>query len=482
MGKEAMNTRFFTVPGSDRKYDRNIILAVLLISLMMSLLQVSSVNNLLPSIHSALATSDSATQWILSGFTLAIGVMLVPAGRMGDLAGRSGMFVLGLGVFVLASLGCGLATAPIVLNIMRVFQGFGAGIYSPQVTGMILQYFQGKARAKAFGLMGLVVSMSVAVGPVLSGSMVSWFGPDPGWRVSFFLNVPIALIGVLASWRYLPFLRQKTRHHLDIDPFGMMLLVFAVLCIMIPFMSTASWRWFLLIGGAVLLIAWVIWEQKYELRGKEPMVSINLFRTRSFGYCTAISGLQFLGSSSLFVVLAMFLQQGLGVSALWVGLIGLPNAIASGYMAVWSGRHALDHGKSIQIFALSTMFATTLIVIFVAWGMTHHDWPIWLMSIALIPIGIGAGSMGAANQTQGMLDVPPSHGGAAGGVLQTVQRVSTAIGNAMITGVFFAANATGEDPAHWFQGFASSLMVVAVFVGSAALVAAQYWRVSRSRG
>ncbi|MGO1592373.1 MFS transporter [Ancrocorticia sp.] len=476
-----MNTRFFTVPGSDRTYDRNIILAVLLISLMMSLLQVSSVNNLLPSIHSALNTTDSATQWILSGFTLAIGVMLVPAGRMGDLAGRSGMFVLGLGVFALASLGVGLAPNPLFLNIMRVFQGFGAGIYSPQVTGMILQYFQGKARAKAFGLMGLVVSMSVAVGPVLSGSMVALFGPDPGWRVSFFLNVPIAAIAMIASWRYLPFTHQKTRHHLDIDPFGMLQLVLAVLCIMTPFMSTASWRWYLLIGGAVLLVTWVIWEQKYELRGKEPMVSVNLFRTQSFGYCTAISGLQFLGSSSLFVVLAMFLQQGLGVSALWVGLVGLPNALASGYMAVWSGRHALDHGKSIQVFALATMVATTLLIILVAWGMMHHDWPIWIMSIALIPIGLGAGSMGAANQTQGMLDVPPSHGGAAGGVLQTVQRVSTAIGNAMITGVFFAANQEGHTADHWFQGFASSLVVVAVCVGAAALVALRYWRVSRNK-
>ena len=272
-----MNTRFFSVWGSDRKYDRNIILAVLLISLMMSLLQVSSVNNLLPSIHLALDTSDSSTQWILSGFTLAIGVMLVPAGRMGDLAGRSGMFVLGLGLFATASLGCGMATTPIVLNIMRVIQGFGAGMYSPQVTGMILQYFQGKARAKAFGLMGLVVSMSVAVGPVLSGSMVNLFSPDPGWRVTFFLNVPIALIAMLASWRYLPFTHQKTRQHLDIDPVGMLLLVLAVLCIMVPFMNDASWRWFLLIAGAVLVTAWVIWEQKYELRGKEPMVSINLF-------------------------------------------------------------------------------------------------------------------------------------------------------------------------------------------------------------
>ncbi len=476
-----MNTRFFSVPGSDRKYDRNIILAVLLISLMMSLLQVSSVNNLLPSIHLALDTSDSSTQWILSGFTLAIGVMLVPAGRMGDLAGRSGMFVLGLGLFATASLGCGMATTPIVLNIMRVIQGFGAGMYSPQVTGMILQYFQGKARAKAFGLMGLVVSMSVAVGPVLSGSMVNLFSPDPGWRVTFFLNVPIALIAMLASWRYLPFTHQKTRQHLDIDPVGMLLLVLAVLCIMVPFMNDASWRWFLLIAGAVLVTAWVIWEQKYELRGKEPMVSINLFRTRSFGYCTAISGLQFLGSSSLFVVLAMFLQQGLGVSAFWVGLVGLPNAIASGFMAVWSGRHALDHGKQIQIFALSTMFATTLLVILVAWGMTHADWPLWVMSLVLIPFGIGAGSMGAANQTQGMLDVPPSHGGAAGGVLQTVQRTATAIGNAMITGVFFAANSDGEEASHWFQGFGSSLVVVAVCVGCAALVALRYWHVSRTR-
>lgn len=499
------NSRFFTVPGSPREYDRNWMLAVLLISLALTLLQVSSVNNLLPSIESAMSATESGIQMILSGYALAVGITLVPAGRLGDIFGRSGLWVIGLAVFTLASLGVGLSDSILTLNIMRLLQGIGGGLFSPQVTGLIQQYFQGKERARAFGFMGLVVAASVAVGPLLSGALVAWLGEDPGWRYSFFVNVPIGLIGLLAAWKFLPFgkerrtigpkreeaeaeyeqralaegkkLSPRRKEKIDLDPVGMLLLTVAVLGIMLPFMMHGvSWRWFLLVGGFAMIGVWVAWELAYAKRGHLPMVNMELFKIRSFSYATAISALQFLGSSTIFVVLALFLQDGFGATALLVGIVGLPNAIASGFASVWAGKRALEHGKSMQVIALALMFGSVLLLAAGFWAVVTLGWSVYWLIIPVIPIGLGAGMMGSSNQTQSMMDVPAAHGGTAGGLQQMTQRITTAIGNALITGVVFSVYQGGRDVEGWLWGANAGLGVIALFLGAALVVAIVFWK------
>lgn len=499
------NSRYFTVPGSDREYDRNWMLVVLLISLALTLLQVSSVNNLLPSIESAMSASESGIQLILSGYTLAVGITLVPAGRMGDIFGRSSLWVVGLAIFTIASLGCGLAGTITQLNILRVLQGVGGGFFSPQVTGLIQQYFQGTSRARAFGFMGLVVAASVAVGPLLSGSLVALLGEDPGWRFSFFFNVPLGLIGLAAAWKFLPFgkerrtigshakqtereyeaeeaasghsLKRRKRQKIDLDPVGMFLLMIAVLGIMLPFMMHGvAWRWLLLIGGFAMIGVWVAWELRYAKAGHFPMVDMKMFKIRSFSYCTAISALQFLGSSTIFVVLALFLQDGLGVTALLVGVIGLPNALASGYGAVWAGKRALLNGRAIQVVALSLMLSSLLLLIIGFWAVITLGWSVYWLILPIVPMGLGAGFMGAANQTQAMMDVPRAHGGTAGGLQQMTQRITTAIGNALITGVLFSVYQGGKTTEGWLLGASAGLGTIAVFLTAALALAIVFWK------
>lgn len=494
------NTRYFTVPGSARKYDRNWMLAVLLISLMMSLLQVSSVNNLLPSIESSMHAGETDIQLVLSGYALALGITLVPAGRLGDIFGRSSLWVIGISVFTVASLLVGSSDSIVHLNLMRVLQGIGAGFYSPQVTGLIQQYFQGRARARAFGLMGLVVSMSVAVGPLISGTLVGIFGEDPGWRFSVFLNVPLGIIGVIAAWRFLPFGKErrtiganadeveaeyearelaegrtparKRGPAIDLDPLGMLLLALSVLAIMLTFMlHGVSWRWFLFVGGLALLGVWVSWEHWYASRGHFPMVNMEMFKIRSFSYCTAISGIQFLGSSTIFVILALFAQDGLGKSALAVGMIGFPNAVLSGFAAVWSGKRAMDKGKQVQVLGLSLAVGSIVLLVATVYAVTHMGWALWTIAIPLLPLGFGFGCIGAANQTQAMMDVPTAHGGTAGGLQQTTQRITTAIGNALITGVLFSTYRGGATVDDWFTGFSIAMGVITIIVSAALALA-----------
>lgn len=492
-----------TVPGSDRIYSRKKLLIVMLVPLMMSLLQVSSVNNALYSMGQALAASDSQLQWVLSGYALAYGIVLVPAGRLGDIFGRGGGFVIGLAIFTLSALGIGLCNNPNLLNILRLVQGAGAGIFSPQTTGIIQQYFQGQARARAFALFGLVVSMSVAAGPVMSGGLIALLGGDIGWRASFIINFPLGVIGIILAFRWLPFAKERRKFgshkeqtqrqyeaqqtaadreikpdkpRIDLDPIGMGLLVVAVVAIMFPFMTHgANWIWGLLPAGVILSVIWVWWEINYQKRGNEPMVNMNLFKIRTYSYSVAISTLQFLGATSIFVVLALFLQNELGTSALQVGLVSLPNALLSAYAAMWAGKRAVEHGRGVQVLSLFVMLAGVLGAVLAAWLIANGA-SFWWITLPITILGFGQGAMGSANQTQTMLDVPAQHGGTAGGVQQTGQRIATAIGNAIVTAVLLAGSRVTGDPHAWYTGITLSYVLISVILVAALVIAIVFWR------
>lgn len=477
-------------------------LVVVMIALAMSLIQVSSVNVALESIARSLNVSDSQLQWVLAGYTLAIGVVLVPAGRLGDLFGRSRIFVLGLAAFTLASAACAFAPDGTTLNVLRLVQGAAAGVFSPQVTSIIQRYYSGQARARAFALFGVVISASVAVGPVLAGFLIDLLGPDTGWRSTFFINLPLGLVGVLTAWAWLPHRAERAdleaeradlearagrplsrRERLDIDPVGIVLIVAGVVCLMLPFMSTASWRWWLLPVAVALLAAWVRWERHYEERGNEPMVRLSLFSVRSFSFSTGVMTLQFLGMTSVFVVLATFLQAGLGQAATIAGLVGLPNAIISAVAAMASGRHTIRHGRVIMVGALAAMAVGLALVVLVL-HLIGVGASFWWLSAALLLVGIGQGAMGSAAQTQAMLEVPSHAGGIAGGITQTAQRVATAIGNAVITGILFAILAPtggpqGSDLGQWITAASWSYVTIIAILLVGVVLAVVYVRDAR---
>ena len=161
------------------------LLPTLLIPAFVSLLAVSSVNVILSSVSYSLEAGSSGLQLVISGYALVFGILLVPAGRAGDVLGRGRLFAIGMVIFGVGSLASGLAPNIVALNLARLVMGVGSGLLNPQVTGMIQQYYTGEARGRAFGLFGGVIGVSVAVGPVLSGGLIGWLGADWGWRVSF---------------------------------------------------------------------------------------------------------------------------------------------------------------------------------------------------------------------------------------------------------------------------------------------------------
>lgn len=441
------------VRGVDRVFNRNKILLVLLIQLAMSMMAISSMNVAIPSIEAGLGASPADVQWVLSGYALLFGIALVPAGRAGDVMGRGSWFVVGIVVYTVAAAACALAPDPAVLNLARFAQGLGAGLATPQVTGMIQQFYQGQGRAKAFAMFGLVVSASVAVGPIITGFLIQLTGPAMGWRVMFVLNVLMGITTVILALAWFPFETERTRRFsaasgeerpkIDLDPVGALLLSSAVVAIMLPFILRTDWGWVLIPVGIVLVLFWLRWEIHYKASGREPMVDLDMFTISSFTFQTAISGTMFLGSTSMFVVLAMFLQTGNGVSALNSSLVGLPNAIVSAIFAIVAGRYALSRGRNVVMYSLIAMIIGVAGSILVVFLMDQNGISFWWLMVPLVLVGVGQGSMGSANQTLAVVEIPVSDGGVAGGVKQTVERVATAVGNAIVTAILFMTVASG---------------------------------------
>lgn len=445
------------------------ILAVLLIPIFMSLLAVSSINVALPALQRGLDASDAELQWAISGYTLVFGMVLVPAGRAGDLFGRRRLFMVGLGVFALGALLSGLAPTGVLLVLARLVMGVGAGLLNPQVTGFIQGEFSGASRARAFGALGAVVGVSVAVGPLLSGGLITWLGGDLGWRTTFLVNVPIAFGALIVARHWLPRTAPVRTGRPDLDPVGVVLLAGALVAVMLPFLDRGlgPWRFALVPVGIGLAALWTRWEARYARRGRAPMVDLRLFQTRSFACGALLIAIYFTGSTSMFVVIAMFMQNGLGYPALHAALIGLPSAVMSSVMATVAGRVVLRTGRRIVVLGIALALLAVVGSIGVAWANREFGLSPWWLLLTLAILGAGQGLVVSPNQTLSLAEVPPRHSGTAGGVLQTGQRVGTAVGTAVIVGVFLGV-ASGAD---WDGAFMAAFALVAMCMALALLVA-----------
>ena len=479
------------------KHER--LLPTLLIPAFVSLLAVSSVNVILPALSHSLSAGTAGLQFVVSGYALVFGVALVPAGRAGDVMGRGRLFVIGMLLFGAGSLVSGLAPDVVTLNLARVVMGVGSGLLNPQVTGMIQQYYTGEARGRAFGLFGAVIGVSVALGPVLSGGFIGWLGDDWGWRASFLINVPLTLAGVWAARRYLPASAwhrgsgtEQTdraaagdatgttrRGGVDLDPVGMGLLAVGTLLIMIPFMeaSAGTWIWGLEAAGIGAIGAWVAWEKRYRTRGGAPMVDLSLLAIPSFAYGSLAIAVYFLGYTSVWIIVAQYVQAGLGSSALASGLIGVPAALAGSIAAAVAGRRVIRVGRVMVLGGMVLGMAGLLASIGIMHMHTRAGWSPWWLTLTLLVLGVGQGLVVSPNQTLSLADVPLEYAGAAGGILQTGERIGTSIGIAVITGLTFRVSHSSG----WEAAAQAGLLAVVAAIAVAAGVAVIDLRLARRR-
>jgi EmrB/QacA subfamily drug resistance transporter len=351
-------------------------LGVCLVAGFMTLLDVSIVNVALPSIKSGLHAPENALQWIVSGYALALGLLLVPSGRLGDARGRRTVFMTGVTVFVLASAACGAAPSATVLVLARVVQGFGGALITPQISGFIQTLFQGEERGKAFGFFGTVVGISTAIGPLLGGALIALFGAHSGWRAVFFVNLPVGAATLMLARRYLPAPppRALNAPRTALDPVGVVLLGLAVICVLVPFIEQRTWhsplRPALFPIAALLAVVWVLHERRYG-RGREPVVSLDLFAIRSYVLGAGVGVLYFAGFTGTFFILTQYLQIGLHYTALQAGLSATPFAIGGALTSSLGSRQVLRRGRKLVAAGLATVVCGLLLV----WVAVHAEPP-----------------------------------------------------------------------------------------------------------
>lgn len=439
-------------------------LGVGLVAAFMTLLDVSIVNVAVPSIDRALHATPSDLQWVLSGYALTFGLVLVPAGRFGDARGRRGAFVIGVALFTLTSALAGLARSPTWLIVARLVQGAAAGVVNPQVSGMIQQLFRGAERGRAFGLLGATIGISTAVGPLLGGLLIDLGGEQHGWRWVFFVNIPVGIVAMLLGWRLMPSrpTGQPDRHRLD--PLGVVLLGVGVTLVLLPLVQRDQWhgsaKWLLIPAGLLFLLAFGLWERRYA-RHRQPLFDLRLFGLRSYTLGALIGLVYFAGFTAIFFIFTLYLQIGLGYSALVAGLAITPFALGSAAASAVGGRVVDRYGRPLVAAGLLVVAIGLVATDLVLRGTPHGSVPL-RTAIPLLVAGIGSGMVIAPNQTLTLSEVPVPQAGSGAGMLQTGQRIGSAAGIAGVGALFFST--LGSTRGDWAAAFRHSLLLAAGIV------------------
>jgi MFS family permease len=382
-----------------------------------------------------MGASAAEVQWVVSGYALMFGLALIPAGRVGDALGRRRMFVVASAAFVACSAVAGAAPNPPTLIAARLAQGLAVGVLAPQNSALIVQLFPDDERGRAFGAFGAVTGLSMALGPVVGGLILALASGADGWRWVFYVNVPMGAVVLLLALWFVPRGGRGRRGYVDVT--GAVLLGGAVLCVLLPLVQAGSGGiarlWWLFPAALVLAAVFLAWER----RRREPLVDLRLL-ARTPGYLSGVlvGAAYFFGFSGVWLVFSLFFQLGLGYSPLQSGLAVTPFAVGVAASAMVGGRLAGRLGPMLVVVGLVLAFvglvATVVVLLVVPPTSTA-----WAVAAPLLLAGIGGGCVVPTNTAMTLRRIPPHGAGAAGGVLQTGQRLGAAVGAAAVAGAFY---------------------------------------------
>ncbi|MGI5242543.1 MFS transporter [Dactylosporangium sp. CA-139066] len=406
------------------------VLPALLTVTFMTALDFFIVNVAMPAIQLDLRAGPAALQWVVAGFGLALAAGLITGGRLGDIYGRRRVLGAGLVLFTAASVLCGVAPVAWALVAGRVLQGAGAALIMPQTLAVLRTAVPAPAQPKAFARYGLTLGLGAVFGQVVGGLLIraDLFGLD--WRLCFLINLPIG-VAALVMLRAVPESRGGGSR---LDLAGGALVTSALVALVLPLIQGPQqgwprWTWACL-GLAAVLFAAFVFSQRYRTGA---LVDLAMFRRRAFS--TALVAVQafWMGQASFFLVLALYLQAGRGLSALASGAVFM--AVGGGYLltstnahriAARMGRHAVTAGALVMAAGLGAMAAAA----------AH---PIGWLLPGLALEGVGMGMALAPLTTVALQNVAPEQAGAASGVLATVNQTGNALGVALIGIVFYRA-------------------------------------------
>lgn len=415
----------------------------LVVGFFMILVDASIVSIATPALMADFGADIESVVWVTSAYLLAYAVPLLITGRLGDRFGPKRIYLVGLVVFTLASLACGLSGSITALVVARVVQGLGAAMMTPQTMSVITRTFPVDRRGSAMALWGATAGVAFLVGPLLGGVLLD----SVGWEWIFFINVPVGIAGLVAAWRLVPDL--ETRGH-SFDWVGVVLSAVGLFAVVFAVQEGERYDWgtitgplsvpLLVVVGLVVLAAFVWWQSRVR---PEPLVPLGLFRDRNFSLSNIAITTMGLAITAMMFPLLVWLQSVRGLSPTQAALVLAPQAIASIVLARPVGQ-LVDriHPRILPTIGLSG-FAVTLVVLAL---LMRANAPLWAVVLTSTFVGVTGASIWGPLATTANRNLPVQLAGAGSGVYNTTRQVGSVVGSAAIAALMssrIAANVGG---------------------------------------
>jgi EmrB/QacA subfamily drug resistance transporter len=403
------------------------------------------VNVALPSIQSNLHASAGSIELVTAGYALTSAVFLISGARLGDRLGRRRVFAAGLALFTLASAACGTVSDPTLLVAARLVQGVAGAMLMPNVLSIIGVAYAGADRVKALSMYGMSMGLAAVSGQLIGGLLVQWNPAGLGWRSCFLINVPIGVLGLALAPKLVP--ESREAHARRVDWLGTVLVTTGLTAIVFPLVEGRQhgwplWTWLSLAAAPVLLAAFVAQQQRLTKNGGAPLLDMSLFKQRAFSAGLIAQAVFWSGQASFFLVLALYLQAGRGLSALHAGLVFTILAVSYLVASMRAAELAVRYGRRV-LTAGALVLATGHVVTLASVAAIGVRGSVFALAPGLLLIGAGMGLAIAPLATIIMSAMRPEQAGAASGALSTFQNVGNAVGVAVIGVIFFGAQHSG---------------------------------------
>jgi MFS family permease len=430
-----------TVSASVESSRRWWVLAIVVAAQFMFGVDAFIVNVAIPTIALELQATPAQIESVVAIYLIAYATLVVTGGRLGDIYGTKAAFVAGLFGFVLMSLWCGLARSGPELIAARLAQGAAAALMVPQVLATLHLLFADEARGRAFATYGIVLGLAGAAGFALGGVLVTLDLAGLGWRTVFFVNVPFGLVILIAALRIVPTMPRRAGTGLDVAGAG--ILFAGLLCLIGPLLfgrdlHWAPWLWLVMAAGVALLAALLRVERAVARRGGMPVIDLALLSDRAFMRGLGAAFFFYLANLSFYLVMTLYMQQGLGIPPLQGGMVFMPLALSfvvasrqSAARVRHRGTLVLVEGCVIQIVGLAALVLTLSIV---------STPTALLLALVLTIFGYGQGLVMAPLSSAVLSTVRPASAGSGAGLYGTTAQIANAAGVAVIGAVFFAVD------------------------------------------
>ncbi|MDP5361816.1 MAG: MFS transporter [Paracoccaceae bacterium] len=420
--------------------ERWIAMAVLLVASFMNLMDVTIVNVALPSMEAAFDATPSQIEWVVAVYILVFALCLLPGGRSGDILGRRRVFMIGVTIFTVGSALCGLAPSINALVGSRIVQGIGGAMMIPQTLALVPALFPPEERGAAFALFGLSAGLASVAGPLLGGVLIGADIWGLGWRPIFLVNIPVGLGALFLAMRFLP--KVPRREGMGIDLIGVGLAGLALLLVIFPLIEGRQlgwplWTFAMMVSAAPAAWLFVLWQRRQAAASAPQLLPAELLSNRSYVLGVFLTAILFSGIPGFFLIMALFLQNGFGLTPLQSGLTTLPFSVGVLIASAIAGRLG-NRLLRQRITAGAGMLSLGMMSLWFVVGSLGDTLVSWYFIPSLLVCGIGLGTAISPLFNTVLASVKGADSGSASGALQAFQQVGGALGVAIVGQIFFS--------------------------------------------